>query len=467
MKKVLLILAMFFCIAGVSFADNISVINGTWNKKTPRVIRLFEVEDGALKEIASSMLTDDNKFYFAFAPRQEAFYVVGLSAVAAQHNYTFYFKPGDKLNVVMDETDNIYTLVGENTPENKEMAKWHNFVLPLEDKSVFFMGKNSTYVDFFPVLEEKLEEQNSFQQEYKGNPVFNDAFKSLQKFDMLYYALQFISTPRSAHPQGEDFPDYYRNMDIVDMTSSERLLQYPYGMGIISRYHMLLTTFKDDQFTEEQKKELRTPVSMLTHTLPQIVNDKIKGEVVLMQTNFIKSYDGFLDFESKYGKYLITDRQKERFKSLIAKVAENNQGQTAIDFKFPDTTGKEVALSDFKGKVVYIDVWATWCGPCIKEIPALKKLEEDYHGKDIVFMSVSTDDTKDKQKWLDFIKNRELKGVQLFAGDNRGKDLMEPYKISGIPRFILVGKDGKLVSADAPRPSSSEIKVLLDATLKK
>lgn len=465
MKKILLILAMFFCIAGISYADNISVIEGTWNKRTPKVIKLFEVENGTLKEIASSLLTNENKFYFAFAPIREAFYVIGLD-LTMQNKYTFYFKPGDKLNVVIDE-GNGYTLAGENTPENKEMAKWHDFVLPIEDKSIYFMGKNSTYVDFFPLLEEKLGELSSYQQGYKSNPVFNEAFKYLQKFDMLHYALQFIGTPRTAHPQGDDFPDYYRNIDISDITSSDKLLEYPYGMNIISRYNLSLAAIKAGSFTEEQKKELRSPLSMLTYLLPQIVDNKIKGETVLLQTNYIKSYDGFLDFESKYGKYLVTDSQKNRLKNIISKVAENNKGQTAIDFRFPDITGKEVALSDFKGKVVYVDVWATWCGPCIKEIPALKKLEEEYHGKDIVFMSVSTDDVKDKQKWLDFIKNRELKGVQLFAGDKKSEDLMKPYKITGIPRFILVGKDGKLVSADAPRPSSSEIKVLLDATLKK
>lgn len=456
---------MLFCIAGVVCADNISIIEGAWNKKTQGSIKLFEVENGVLKEIASSALTGGNKFYFAFAPEREAFYAIGLDSRFPAHNYIFYFKPGDRLNVVVNE-DNKYALTGENTPENTEMAKWHDFVFPLEDKSVYFMGKNSTYVDFFPLLEEKLEEQKSYRQDYTGNPVFNEAFKSLQKFDMLYYSLYFVGTPRSAHPQGEDFPDYYRSMDIADITSSGKILEYPFGMNIISTYHVLLTTIKEDSFTEEQKNEFRSYISMLTHILPQTGDDMVKGEIVLMQSQYLKSYEGFLDYEKNYGKYLITDGQKERFKSLLSQMEVNGQGQPATDFKFPDTTGKEVALSGFRGKVVYIDAWATWCGPCIKEIPALKKLEEEYTGKDVVFLSVSTDEVKDRQKWLDFVRDRELKGVQLFAGE-KVKDIMGPYNITGIPRFILVNKDGKIVSANAPRPSSPEIKTLLDATLKK
>ncbi|MDU1892894.1 MAG: TlpA disulfide reductase family protein [Dysgonomonas sp.] len=466
MKKLLLTIVILFSIIGIAYASNVSTIEGTWNKRTPRIIKLFKVEDGTLKEIASTTLANDNKFYFGFAPDKEAFYVIGLSQATALNNYTFYFKPGDKLNVVINQ-DNTYNLIGnENTLENKEMERWHNFVFPLEDKAVYYAGKQSTYVDYFPLLDEKLESLGSYNQEYKGNSIFNENFKALQKYDMLYYALQFLSTPRMAHPQGEDFSDYYLNMDIADITSSSKLLEYPYGMGIISRYHMFIPSLKSDDYREEQKKEFRNPQSMLTITLPKIANETIKGEVVLMQTRYIKSYEGFLDFEKKYGQYLVTDSQKDRFKGVVSKVADNKKGQQAIDFKFPDINGKDIALSDFKGKVVYIDVWATWCAPCIKEIPELKKLEEEYHGKDIVFLGVSIDRSKDKDKWKTFLEKREMKGIQIFAGDKAQKELKDPYKIATIPRFILVGKDGKLISGDAPRPSSTEIRLLLDSTLK-
>ena len=129
--------------------------------------------------------------------------------------------------------------------------------------------------------------------------------------------------------------------------------------------------------------------------------------------------------------------------------------------------GKQVALSDFKGKVVYVDVWATWCGPCNAEIPHLIKLEEAYHNNpNIVFMSVSVDKQKDFEKWKKMLTDKGMGGVQLFAGD-RSDEIMKPYKITGIPRFMLFDKEGRVVDADAPRPSSGEIKALLDATLKK
>lgn len=466
MKKVILALAMLFGTMSMGYANQVSVISGTWNRKTAKPIMLFKVENGALKELASSQLTGGNRFAFAFTPEREGFYVIGQNGQSSVSNYTFYFKPGDMLNVTVDPKG--YTLTGDNTPENKELAAWHDFVEPLEEKAVYFMTNSSTYVDFFPLLEEKLEQLSNYNTGYAGNPGFSEAFKSLRKYDILLYALSFVQSPRSAHPQGEDFPDYYRLIDLSDVTSSTDLLKYPYGMRIISACQLVLPTIKADDFTEEQKKAFTDRISSLSLILPQISNDTIKGETVLMAaSSTLKTYEGFLDYEEKYGKYLITDNQKQRMKDVMLKVADNSKGQQAVNFKFPDITGKEIALSDLKGKIVYIDVWATWCVPCIKEIPALKSLEKEYRGKDIVFLSISVDASKDYEKWKKYVNSNELEGVQLFAGDKASAGIMKPYKITGIPRFMLVDKAGKMVTDNAPRPSTSEIKPLLDALLKK
>lgn len=112
-----------------------------------------------------------------------------------------------------------------------------------------------------------------------------------------------------------------------------------------------------------------------------------------------------------------------------------------INLTFPNAEGNDISLSDFRGKVVYIDIWATWCGPCKKEMPAMKALEAEYKdNKDIVFMGISVDASKNIQKWKDFVIKEQLPGVQLFAGDMAGPALSKPYKITGIPRFMLVGK---------------------------
>ena len=123
--------------------------------------------------------------------------------------------------------------------------------------------------------------------------------------------------------------------------------------------------------------------------------------------------------------------------------------------------GGTVSLDDLKGKYVYIDVWATWCGPCIAEIPSLKSIEKEFHGKNIEFVSTSIDRATDHTKWVDMVNEKSLGGIQLFADNDWNSKFVKDYAIDGIPRFILIDPDGNIVSADAPRPSNPKLKELL------
>lgn len=141
-------------------------------------------------------------------------------------------------------------------------------------------------------------------------------------------------------------------------------------------------------------------------------------------------------------------------------------GTDSPTFAYENHDGSTTKLEDFKGKYVYIDVWATWCGPCRGEIPFLQKTEEAYHGKNIAFVSVSIDQQKDHDKWKKFVTDKNLGGVQVMADKDWSSDFVKAYAIQGIPRFILIGPDGKIINADAPRPSSPELAQLLDAVVK-
>ena len=136
-------------------------------------------------------------------------------------------------------------------------------------------------------------------------------------------------------------------------------------------------------------------------------------------------------------------------------------GEPAIDFTYPDKYGNEFSLSNFNSSLLYVDVWATWCGPCKAEIPALKELEHDYQNNNITFLSVSVD--TDKEAWLNMIADKQLGGVQLWA--NGWSAITKSYAINGIPRFMLFDGNGNVISLDAPRPSSAEIRGLIDANL--
>lgn len=140
-------------------------------------------------------------------------------------------------------------------------------------------------------------------------------------------------------------------------------------------------------------------------------------------------------------------------------------GQPAPVFIYPDKAGKKVGLEDLKGKVVYIDVWATWCGPCKIEIPHLEKLQEQFHDQPVAFVSVSIDQNADG--WAKMIKEKNMTGIQLLANKAGNSQICKDYKIQGIPRFILIDQAGNIVNAQADRPSQGTVAAEIEALLRK
>ncbi len=138
------------------------------------------------------------------------------------------------------------------------------------------------------------------------------------------------------------------------------------------------------------------------------------------------------------------------------------EGNPAPDFTLADVNGKYVSLNDLKGKYIYIDFWATWCGPCKEEIPHLKELEKKYRDRNIHFVSISFDNEKSHEGWLNFVKDNELSGIQLFADSASHNVLSEAFNIQLIPRFVLLDQEGKIVDANAPRPSDEKLVTLLE-----
>lgn len=173
-------------------------------------------------------------------------------------------------------------------------------------------------------------------------------------------------------------------------------------------------------------------------------------------------------------KLLADDNSFKIIKTKYDQIYSLKKGNPSPSFNYPDTSGNSISLESLEGKLVYIDVWATWCGPCKAQIPYLKELEEKYRTKEIAFVSLSIDQLKDSSKWKKMIIEKELKGIQLIADNAWRSSFVKDYLIEGIPRFILLDSSGKIISANAPRPASfengnyylnNEIQILFDENL--
>ncbi len=232
-----------------------------------------------------------------------------------------------------------------------------------------------------------------------------------------------------------------------------------------------------DNFFEYQEniyQAKRIVPNQLSTRAQAIKNAILQEQYVLHKLEtLVKSEEGFfiLDRYNHVAPYIASASGKKTYKALKPKVetlnTRNMSGLEAYNFNYENETGAFVSLSHFKGQYVFIDLWATWCGPCIVEIPYLKRLEEELHNDNITFVTISFDEQKNKQKWKNFLHANRMKGVQLITNNGNNNKLKDYYNIKGIPRFILINPQGKIVSANCLRPSNSGLKPYLKNLLKK
>ncbi|MDX5345965.1 MAG: AhpC/TSA family protein [Hymenobacteraceae bacterium] len=139
--------------------------------------------------------------------------------------------------------------------------------------------------------------------------------------------------------------------------------------------------------------------------------------------------------ESDYTKALATKVQKMRGASV---------GQTAPDIKLPNPEGKELALSDYRGKYVLVDFWASWCGPCRKENPNVVRMYNKYKDKGFEIFGVSLDQNKDK--WVQAIANDKLTWPHVSDLQGWQSSAAQLYNVTSIPQTVLVDKEGKIIA---------------------
>ncbi|MBL4642428.1 MAG: TlpA family protein disulfide reductase [Flavobacteriaceae bacterium] len=190
--------------------------------------------------------------------------------------------------------------------------------------------------------------------------------------------------------------------------------------------------------------------------LKESLAKKFNNYILPSEENNEALYNGVLRLSSN------TAFKQELIKRYL-RIKPLAKGKTSPQFNtYKNHKGGTTSLEDLKGKYVYIDIWATWCSPCIREFPFLKKLEKDYRNKNITFVSISIDKAKDYDKWVQLVQDEALEGVQLFADNAYESKFIKEYVIDGIPRFILIDPEGKIIHGNAQRPSDPKLIEIFD-----
>jgi len=218
-------------------------------------------------------------------------------------------------------------------------------------------------------------------------------------------------------------------------------------VGMERDKHKLIEKYKASFTDEELQKDIDTMVNAWVAVL------KSKPLTNMMAANLSFKID-YID-----RKNLPKEIAKEIYKHRLVNTK-------SPDFNFENFKGGTTKLSQLKGKYVYIDVWATWCGPCRQEIPFLQDVEEKFKDKNIVFVSLSIDKAKDHDKWKELVVKESLGGTQLIADKDWESDFIKAYGIHSIPRFIFIDPNGIVVDADAVRPSNPELQRMFNKLLK-
>ena len=142
---------------------------------------------------------------------------------------------------------------------------------------------------------------------------------------------------------------------------------------------------------------------------------------------------------------------------------EENIHQTNNDilkykFYLEDINGNQASLHDFQGKVLYVDVWASWCGPCRKQFPYAKELKSKFSKrqlKKIKFLYISIDN--DYNKWKESISKFDIDGYHFISPANKVNGAGAYFEISSIPRYLIIDKNGEIINNNAKRPSDETL----------
>jgi peroxiredoxin len=203
----------------------------------------------------------------------------------------------------------------------------------------------------------------------------------------------------------------------------------------LNEFDALLVRHKDGK-PEDIAKILYTKATLYL----QVFDDVVKGTEVLtrLKRDFPETEPG-----KAADQLLAMVKRQEEAKKIQAGLVV---GSKFPDFNDNDITGKPLSLADYKGKVVLIDFWATWCRPCVAELPNVQKAYDKYHPKGFEIVGVSLDE--DKAKLESFTKQQKMTWPQIFDGKAWENKLAQKYGVNSIPATYLLDGEGKIIAKD-------------------
>ncbi|CAM3407863.1 TlpA family protein disulfide reductase [Aequorivita lipolytica] len=374
-----------------------------------------------------------------------------------------YLEKGKNLSVTLNANE-----FDESLKYAGDLGNINNFLAA----KYLWNEQNSDFKKVFSMDEEnflkKLENnQKSFDSLYAANKISNDNFKKKLAEEDSYSRAIMLENYKEAHIYYSGKEDYnvsdgfYDELKNINYTDT---LTYRNSVG----YQTLLDAHFNRLISEEANgsDSISQTIRYMKKVDENLPDGFAKDRIMSSYLQFGLKPNATLD--ETFNIYINSNPDAENLATLTErynKLRTITEGNPSPTFDYENHKGGTTSLESLKGKYVYIDVWATWCGPCLREIPALKEVEKDYQNKNVKFVSISIDEPKDYDKWKAMVFEKELGGIQLMSDNNWKSKFVADYAILGIPRFILIDPQGNIISADAPRPSDPKLRKMLDELL--
>lgn len=448
MRVIFFMFLKIFCFFSVTTGFGQAIkIKGTLvdNNSIRLSVRSFNFLFQEIKEVAVVDVRD-NKFEFSLDLNHP-------EILSISNNY-FYVTPGDDVELIITGT-HITDVKGENAG-NYLFLSTIPFVLGPDWLSSSYQNP----LNFKKELKSNYENIASVLSDFRNRYSISDEFANyvLQDYKFQYYSellYYFIENKENFDIVPDDYLDEVINAELdIDFFISNNYMKF---LKSLNEYFSSMDV--NNRGLEEYRK--------LFESIEHDFTGKDKEALFyynLRSLTFDTSLPIITFVDSLYQEYQSNNYEKRYFKNEIEKVYDDYRIYTKPipDYVLKDSVygyyGEELTfgelLSQSKNKVVYLDFWASWCGPCLIEMPASEKLTEKYKYRDVDFIYLSIDEKR--ENWVNIIEERGFGYWQKNYWLPRGKDsgISQYLKYTGIPRYVFIDKKGRIVKSDATRPSN-------------
>jgi len=381
----------------------------------------------------------------------------GIYAIQTSKNWMpIYFSKDSKISLTADDSNFNTTLkyTGKGSIENQYIVRKTIITSQISNEELYKLNE--------PEFLNKINEiKISISALYNKTKFSDTNFKEKEAVNIHYLEQRYLILFIKVH-------SYYAGLNGFEV--SEKFSKFDEKMDLDNESNFLFSIEYQDivmrKFFDNIKGDGRSLISA-KDAIPEIKalkSQSIKNRLIQYGISDINIENA--NYENIYNEFISITNDPKIKESLTTNYNNTKAleiGKPSPTFNFENQKGGKTSLESLKWKYVYIDVWATWCGPCRQEIPSLQKVEEQFQGKNIIFVSISIDNVKDREKWSNLVNEKHLGGIQLLADKEWDSKFIKEYNIQGIPRFILIDTNGNILNAQAPRPSDPKLIELLNS----